>query len=212
MQNKVPHSPVPVDPQNKIWTVIGATGQGKTPFVVGGDYEEGLSKIFLDKGMSTLVVDEIYHHKYSKYKVLHPREYGLLNSQIGLYRTISPLQYMRPLLEEISFQKKVWNTLLVLEDPKKYFKHNFDKMELALLGNSKQQNVDIVFMYWSWDQIPPKLFDMTKYFVVFNTMGGPYNRKKLLGDCYNDCVEAHELVKAGKFVNNRPYYIVPTGI
>lgn len=201
--------------QNKIYTVVGATGSGKTPFIIGGDFEEGLAKIFLKKGMSTLVIDEIDHHKYSHVPILKPSQYGLLCSKPGIYRTLVSLQNIRQVVKDIAFNKQVWNTLLVFEDPKKWLSNNWiagDRLELTLIGNSKQQNVDIVFMFWSWSQIPPALFDMTKYFVVLKTASGPAIRKRELGDCYNDCLQAHELVSKGKFVNKKPYYIVETGI
>ncbi len=205
----------PEDNQNKVYTVIGATGSGKTPFVVGGKFEKGLANIFLQKNMSTLTIDEIDHHKYAHIPIIGPSQYDMLGKKVGLYRTIVQLQYMRSLVRDIVFKKLVYNSLLVFEDSKKWVSNNWDageKLELTLIGNSKQQNVDLVFMFWSWKQVPPKLFEMTKYLVIFNTSSGPAPRKNDLGDCYEDCLTAHNLIKRKKFVNNLPYYIVSTGL
>ncbi len=198
-------------PQNKIYTVVGATGSGKTPFIIGGDFEEGLAKIFQRKNMSTLVLDEIDHVKYRErgVQIIQPSEYlDKLNNQINIYRTLCPFQYFRKLLEEIAYNKLVWNTLLVLEDSSKYIPHHFTNLEKTLIGNSKQQNVDIVFMYWNWGQIPPDVLRMSKYFVIFKTSDSPESRESYIKGCFNDCMDAYRGVMKGK----APYYTVDTGI
>lgn len=193
---------------NKVYLVIGATGSGKTPFIMGGDFEPGLASIFLKKQMSTLVVDEIDHVKYRHIPILKPKDYGKLNTDVGIYRTLCPLQHMQGLMEHIAFDHLVWNTLLVSEDAGKWMSQSLGQTEKTLIGNSKQQNCDLVFMFWAWGQVPPKLFDFAKEIVIFKTGDGPECRKEKITACYDQCVEAHALVCSGK----HPYLVVETGI
>lgn len=194
--------------QNKVYAIIGARGKGKTPFIMGGEFEEGLAKIFFKKNMSTLIIDEIDHPKYRHVPILKPKDYGKLSTDIGIYRTLCPLQHMQGLVEQIAEKKLVWNSLLVLEDSGKYISKTIGQTEKTLIGNSKQQNVDVVFMNWSWSQVPPTLFDFINELVIFPTGDGPECRYEKITACYEQCMEAHKLVCAG----TEPYVIVPTGL
>ncbi len=209
------NTPVNNMAQNKVGVIIGATGSGKTPFITGGKFEPGLAKMFLDKGMSTLIIDEVDHVAYRQYPVLKPREYGKLSTHPGIYRTICPLQHMEGLMQDIAENHLVWNTLLVSEDAGKWMPLNIGQKEKTLIGNSKQQNVDLIFMFWAWGQVPPKLFGMTKYLVILKTGDSPECRKEYLTTCYQECLEAHQEVSDKNFVasvDNKPYRIVETGL
>lgn len=195
--------------QNNVYTVIGARGTGKTPFVLGGDFEEGIAKIFLKKNMSTLIIDEIDHPKYRNVPILMPKDYGKLSTQPGIYRTICSIQHMDELNWKIANEKLVWNTLIVYEDCPKYIPKVFRRdIELALVGNSKQQNVDLCFIGWNWSDMPPDLLKKTNYIAVFKTSDGPYDRENYIARCFDACVAAHKLVCSGK----KPYVLVDTGI
>ncbi len=204
-------------PQNKIYTVIGATGSGKTPFITGGNYEEGLASIFKAKNMSTLVLDEIDHVAYAKkgFQVIHPDNYiSLLGTKIGNYRTLCPFQHFNHLLKRIAYEQLVWNTLIVCEDSSKYIPHKFSNLEKTFVGNSKQQNCDIVFMYWNWGETSTTVLRMTKYFVIFPTADTPECREDFLKVCFKDCMEANRQVMA-RLKSKRgglPYLIVDTGL
>ncbi len=194
---------------NKIFTVIGSRGTGKTPLIIGGDFEQGMAKDYLQKGMSTLILDEIDHVKYRHIPFLHPSKYSQLSTNPGIYRTVTPIQYLPGLVLDIARSKLVWNTLLVLEDCKKYIPQRFrDEAEYTLLGNSKQQNVDLVFMYWAWGIVPPDLMRNTNYYVIFPTADHPVVRESYLGGCSEAVFKAHEIVMRGK----KPYMVVDSGI
>lgn len=193
---------------NKIYTVVGARGQGKTPFIVGGDEECGLAKIYLNKGMSVLTLDEIDHVKYRHVPIMHPKDYSKLSEKPVFVRTLAAMQYLPGLIGEIGEKQLVWNTLIVCEDSKKYIKTVFGNEEWALIGNSKQQNCDLVFMYWNWGIIPPDILRNTNYFVIFKTSDGPECRKSYLHGCFDKCQAAHDYVTAGK----KRYVMIDTGI
>lgn len=208
---------------NKIFSVVGARGTGKTPFITGGDltpgmeetykyFNPGLAKRYLKKNMSTLVIDEIDHFRYSKeYKMLHPDHYRqvFLNDTPGLFRTLAPLQYIPNLISRIATEKLVWNALIVLEDYDKYWHNPFTDTEKTIVGNSKQQNVDLVFPTWDWGLVPPDLFRFINYHVIFPTNSSPEGRSPYMKACYDKVCRAWEAVTIRR---EKPYIIVDSGI
>lgn len=192
---------------NKIYTVVGARSQGKTPFILGGDYEQGIANIYLKKGMSVLIIDEVDHPKYRHVPFLHPNNYSVLSKEPKMYRTLASIDNMPLLMEKI---KSVWNTLIVFEDCHKYFGRRFTKNEIAIIGNSKNQNNCIIFMHWSWGFIQLDLFRMSNYFVIFKTGDTPLVRKNYIHGYFEQALKAYEysISPEKKF----PYKIVATGI
>lgn len=198
---------------NKVYTVIGAKGEGKTPFITGGKFEKGMALNWKEqRGMSSLIVDELDHPSYRQFQILHPKDYRLLSDTNQIYRTLCSLQDMDELRKKIAFDKLVWNTLLVWEDAGKHFPMNLSKVELTMIGNCKQQNVDLVFMFWSWSEVPTKILKHSNYLVIFNTADTPDYRADCIGGCLDAAMEAHRLVRAKKAPNGLPYIIVPTGV
>lgn len=182
-------------------------GGGKTPFVVGGDFEEGVAMQWLRKGMSTLVIDDFDHPKYAKFKFLHPDSYHLLSEKPGFYRTLSSAAVMGRLMQRL---KEVYNTLIVFEDAGKYFGDRLTDAQMRLIGDSKQKNVDILFMFWCWGFVPPDVLRFTNYFVIGETPDTPDVRGTYLRGCINECMEAYTAVKGRK--EGKPYLIVDSGI
>ncbi len=180
-------------------------GGGKTPLIIGGDFEQGMAKLWLAKGMSTLIIDDFPHPKYAHIPILHPKDYHKLTTHPGIYRTLCPVHHMPALLEKLN---DVYNTLIVFEDCYKYFPNKFGDAETALMGNSKQKNVDLLFMHWCWGWVPPDLLRVTNFFIIGDTSDGPECREQYLRGCYNLCVQAHRIVKAKK----KPYQVVDSGI
>ncbi len=196
--------------QNKVWTVIGARGSGKTPFIIGGDFEKGIAAKWLSRGMSTLIIDEIDHPRYRHIPFLHPKDYKQLSSHPGIYRTLCRTQDMDDLIFKIANQQLVWNTAIVFEDCPKYIPKVFRRdIETTLIGNSKQQNTDVFFLGWSWKDTSPDICRKTNYFVVMKSADNPtYRKDDVPGGSYEPLMKAHELVMAGK----KPYVIVETPI
>jgi len=192
---------------NRIYTVVGARSQGKTPFIVGGDYEQGLAMQYLKKGMSILVVDELDHPKYRHFPTILPKDFKKLSFKPQLARVITKKQNMDSLFIALS---DVWNTLIIFEDCYKYIGSKMTDSQMAIIGNSKNQNNCLVFMHWCWGFVQPDLFRMTNYFIIFKTSDSPEARKQYLKGCYNECIEASEKVQ--KIKKGKPYLIVETGI
>lgn len=201
---------------NKIFTAVGSRGTGKTPFITGGDFETGLANLYLrKKGMSTLVIDEIDHVRYRfDFPILHPDKYREVlsspNSVPGKYRTLAPVHFMGELKRRMAVEKLVWNTLIVWEDYHKHINNPFIDSESILVGNSKQQNVDMFFATWDWGFVYPDIARFTNYYVVFKCSSSPEGRKQYLRGCYDKVCKAWEQVM--KPNNKQPYIIVDSGL
>lgn len=211
---------------NKIITAIGKRGSGKTPLITGGDmkpgwedtykfFAEGLAEKYLKRGMSTLVIDEIDHVRYrTDFKMLHPDSYRKTLSNVpGKYRTLAALQHIPKLLQRIANEKLVWNTFVVWEDFHKYLNNPFQDAETILVGNSKQQNVDMFFPTWDWGFLSPDLARFTNYYIIFPTASSPEGRKHYLSGCYDKVCHAWEKVmKSSQTDKKIPYLIIDSGI
>lgn len=195
--------------QNKKFTLIGATGTGKTPFITGGDFEPGLAALYLKKGMSTLAIDEIDHVRYRDFKILHPDSYrSTLSPKPGKYRTIAAVHHIEDIFRRMSVEKSVWNTFIDLEDYQKYLNNPLTDFQKVLYGNSKQQNNDIAASTWAWGFLTPDIARFTNYYVIFKTGDSPETRKGYLKGCYDKVMRAWDMVMAGKY----PYLIVNSGL
>lgn len=194
---------------NNIYTVIGARSQGKTPFIIGGDYEQGLAAIYLKKGMSVLIIDEFDHPKYRHIPVMLPKDYSKLSHTVGIYRTLCTVDKMPSLFKEL---KKVWNTCIVFEDCYKYIPMKLTKDQAVIFGNSKNQNNCLVFMHWCWGFVQPDLFRISNYFIIFKTGDSPEVRETYIKGIYNEILEAHRKIMSTKLYKGKPYIIVASGI
>lgn len=192
---------------NKIYSVIGKRSGGKTPFILGGKYEEGLASIYMKKGMSVLIVDEVDHPKYRHVPTLHPDNYHILSERVGMYRTLCTIDNFPLLFPQLL---KVWNTLIVFEDCYKYIPIRLTKKQMAILGNSKNQNNCLVFMHWCWGLCQKDIIRLTNFFAVFPTSDGPECRKNDLKGCIDVLMKAHQLVCKGR-EGQKPYVMVDSG-
>lgn len=193
---------------NRIYTVIGARSQGKTPFILGGEYEQGLASIYLKKGMSVLIIDELDHPKYRHVPILQPDKYYLLSESPGIYRTLCTMQNFHFLFPKLL---DVWNTLIVFEDCYKYIPMKLNKDTIAIIGNSKNQNNCLVFMHWCWGYVQPDILRMTNFYIIFKTGDTPECRKTYIQGCYDLVINAWLTVSKG-IKGKKPYVIVDSGI
>ncbi len=185
---------------NKIYTIVGARGTGKTPIIMGGDFEQGLSKVYIKKGMSVLILDTLDHPKYRAVPSLMPKDFHLLSKKPGIFRTLANDDDMQIVIQKL---KSVWNTLIVFEDCYKYSGTKFDRAMRTVIADSKQQNNDLIYMYPCWGWTATDLVRISNYFVVLKTSDGPECRESYLGGCAQEVMEAHKQVMTGK-----PHYIV----
>ncbi len=190
---------------NRIFTITGDRGTGKTPFIMGGDFEEGIAKKYLRKNMSVLVLDTLDHPKYRSLPTILPKDYKKLSESPGAYRTLASPKNMQKVIESLN---KVWNTLIVFEDCYKYMRNSFSDEMRVVVADSKQQNNDLVYMFACWAWVPLDLCRITDYYVVFPTSDSPDCRGTVLGGCLKRTIEAYNIVMTKK----KPYLIVSSGV
>lgn len=190
---------------NKIYSVVGSRGTGKTPLIMGGEDEQGMAKIFLDKGMSTLILDTLDHPKYRHVQTLLPKNYSQCSDTPALYRTLASPDDMQHVLKSLS---NVWNTFIVFEDAYKYIGTELNRDIRRVIADSKQQNNCLLFMFSCWAWTPLDLVRQANYFIIFKCADSPEVRGRTLGGCYAEVIQAYSNVMAGK----ARYIVVDSGI
>lgn len=180
---------------NTISMLIGARGKGKTPFVIGDEKVpiEGLVETYLDKNMKVLFLDTINHPSYSNFKRIEIDQFAKWKK--GVYRYwCSPFE-MEKNLRLIT--PNLWNTLVVVEDAYKHQKNKLTPSMVNLIGDSKQQNDDMIFMYHTWKFVPLDLYAYLDYMEIFKTNRLPGKREEAeLADHFEAVLEVAKRVNA----------------
>lgn len=184
---------------NTVSMAIGARGTGKTPFVLGDEKVgvDGLVDLYLQKDMKVLFVDTLDHNSYRHIKYIAPENINL-NWQSGVYRTWVRPYEMEDLLNVIS--ENCWNTFIVLEDTYKHQKRKLSDACARLIGDSKQQNNDLLFMYHTWKFVPLDLLPYLDYIEIFKTNRLPGKREEEeLADHFEKVLEVNQRVNNHSF-------------
>lgn len=191
---------------NRIFTIAGDRGTGKTPFIMGGDFEPGMAATYRKKGMSLLVIDTLDHPKYRSLPTIMPKDFKKLGETTCSYRCLAtPENINKGVIPKLN---DVWNTLIVFEDCYKYMKYSIsDKMRIVI-ADSKQQNNDLAYMFACWAWVPLDLCRVTDYYVIFPTSDTPDVKGIALGGCYDRAMKAHQDVMLKK----SPYLVIASGV
>lgn len=186
---------------NTINMIIGRRGSGKTEYLKGNESLniEGIIKLYVEKGMKVLIVDTFDHPSYQDIKIIQPQEIKL-SWKKGVYRCFVRLTEIPKLLEIIN--ENFWNGLIVFEDAFKHQRNKLSQEIMNLIGDSKQKNVDIIFMYHNWALAPKDLYRYLDYIEIFKTKDTPETRKDDMPGCYEEVNETWREVMA----NTNPYY------
>jgi hypothetical protein len=193
-------------PFNTIGVAVGARGTGKTPLVVGGDWEQGMAKTYLQKNMSVLILDTIDHPKYRQIVTpIMPGRFGEISGSGKVYRCLFSANDAQAVIFQL---KRVWNTLIVFEDCYKYMAKELSKIDKAVIGDSKQQNNDVLYMFSCWKYVISDICKNCDYYIVFKTLDKPKYRHADLGGCYDNIERAYNNVMKGK----EHYYCVRSGV
>lgn len=204
---------------NLVGTIIGARGTGKTLFLLGSKYSakpedqklglRGLIDHALNNKMKVLIILTVDHPAYRKFPLLAQKDYFQFKS--GIYRLIVKPNQADKLFELIGDDQRsphMNNTFIVCEDAKKYTGKNLSKPLEGLIIDSKQRNIDMVFMYHCFVDTPGDIFTKMDYIQLFKTEDHPKVRESKMSQ-YPKLLAAFENVKKnpsrfyGKFVDTR---------
>jgi len=141
---------------NIVGVIVGGRGTGKTTYLK--DKIQKASKL-----PKTVVIDTFPHPSYSEFQQIPGEKLRILKK--GKKRVVGSNTEENIKLVD----KYLTNSLLVFEDCTKYIKSNLQDSVRNLLIDSKQKNLDIILMYHSLGQVPPDIFRLSDFIVLFKT-------------------------------------------
>lgn len=202
---------------NLVGIVIGQRGTGKSLFVTGSKYTSktedvklnipGLFDTYLNKkNMKVLVVDTLDHPAYRKLPVIKQPDFKKWNA--GAVRIFMEPDNIKKLVNLINRSPDLNNSLIIFEDAGKYTGKILPDEFKRLIIDSKQRNIDIIFMYHCFIDTPSNIFTKSDFIQLFKTEDTPHVRKNNLRlfdkvlKCHSE-VNQHESKFFGKFIDTR---------
>ncbi len=188
---------------NLVSIILGARGSGKTWYL-----KNVLLPRLIKRGKKILIIDTIDHPDYRDIPIMDLSKLHLWKS--GVFRVWCKEEDMCKLNSMLNSLDNIWNTTLIYEDAGKHTADGVDKFLRALIGDSKQKNIDIIFMFWAWMEIPIKILSKTNFIECFKTADSPESRKEKLNACYNAALAIWKSVIAD--ANKYAHKLIDTGI
>jgi hypothetical protein len=195
---------------NTVAGIFGRRSTGKTLYLKGSE-EFNLPSIFtayLNKKMKVLIIDTIDHPSYRDIPVIKPEQ--LHKWKAGVYRLWVRPKEMPELVQHINKLNSMWNTLIVFEDAYKHLKGQFYDGMAEIIIDSKQKNIDIVFMYHAFGWAPKDLFRVLDFIEVFKTNDSPESRREDMPGYYEAAMKVYTEVKNNK--SNYYHKLIDTGL
>lgn len=194
---------------NLVGSIIGGRGTGKSLFVLGSEFTSkpddrqlkipGLIRTALNNGFKVFSIDTLDHPAYKKIPILTPAAFPKFKS--GVARVFMEPDKILRLVDDINRAPHFNNTFLIFEDAGKYTEYRLPPAFKRLIADSKQRNIDILFVYHCWADTPNDVFKKgCDYIQLFKTSDSPEIRKPYLSE-FNKVMAAHtDLQKApGRF-------------
>ena len=170
---------------NQVGIIIGQRGTGKSLFVLGSKYSAkpddkklnipGILDIYLRKGMKVLIIDTLDHPAYRSIPIIKQDKFKKWNK--GIVRTFLEPDDIAGLVNLINTSPHLNNTCIIFEDAGKYTDKSLPKPFKRLIIDSKQRNIDIVFMYHCFIDTPTNIFTKSDFIQLFKTEDSPEVRK-----------------------------------
>ncbi len=175
---------------NYVNAILGRRGTGKTVYVKNliEKYQAALPE------QKVLILDTIDHPAYR-----HVPEISLDKLKYWHKPSMYRIYKGNPdnILAEVN--KNLSNALLVLEDASKYMRNRLSDDVRQFIFDSKQKNLDIIFMFHGFMAAPAELFRLVDNLVIFKC-DHPRNRKNALTN-YEDVLKVYNRVMN----NTNPY-------
>lgn len=188
---------------NKITGIFGIRGTGKTLYMLGSKLsanqsdkalnKTGILDVYRKLNKKVLIIDTLDHTSYRNIPFLKPSQLNSFNS--GIYRIIIKGKDIDKLNKMLCQSKNIWNSVLVYEDAKKLTGDKADDYLIELMGDSKQKNIDIFFMYHNFSECPKDVFRKLDFIKCFKTKDSPDTRKDIIGGDYIDVMKVYNSVK-----------------
>jgi hypothetical protein len=181
---------------NTVTLVAGPRGSGKTALITGiKELDiEGLFDIYMAKDMKILIVDTIDHPSYRELGIPFITKEKLKLWKKGIYRIIINPYEIAEFCLLLNSLGSMYNTLVIWEDARKHTRRVVCKEMGTFIIDTKQKNIDMVFMYHSWMQAPDELYGMIDYIECFKVKSSPKKREKSMEGYYDEALEVWESV------------------
>lgn len=201
---------------NQVGIIIGQRGTGKSFFVLGSKYsakpgdenlkKPGIIEIYEAKKMKVLIVDTLDHPSYRKIPIITQQNFLKWNA--GIVRTFVDPDNMLPFVNMLNTAPNMVNTAIIFEDAGKYTEKSLPRPFKRLIIDSKQRNIDLIFMYHCFIDTPSNIFTKSDYLQLFKTEDGPIVRKNNMR-LFDKVQAAYDQIKTnpspffGKYIDTR---------
>lgn len=157
--------------ENIVWLFAGTRGTGKTTAVKQVVKSSLMKKKLVVDSFDSPVWEDMEHFGYEngvneKIPIIDIEM--LRRWQSGTYRLIG--SDLEPIMDGI--EQSVMNALIVFEDATKYIGSRLNSNVKRFVLDSKQKNLDLVFIFHSLVSIPPDLVRVANYLTLFKTQEG----------------------------------------
>jgi GTPase SAR1 family protein len=159
---------------NYVITLIGARGCGKTTYI-----RKLIDKMRAkNKSKKVLIVDTLDHPAYRDIPVLTIAQLKAWKPNAGgFYRIYG--SNTAEIFEAVN--TSIYNALIIFEDASKYV--GTEKLNPDIRGflfDSKQKNLDVIFLFHAWGFVPNDLFRINDMITFFKTKDNPEAKKNFL--------------------------------
>lgn len=158
---------------NHVNITIGRRGCGKTTYL--------LNKIIIpqSKKKKVLIIDTAYNDKYNSITRISPEKLYAWKKGV-VYITGSDA------LKALDFISDLYNALIIFEDSTRYIRWNIPDNIRTLILDSKQKNLDLIFVYHGLNFVQPEMYKLADSLTIMKC-------GKI--DGYADKIENFEAVK-----------------
>lgn len=141
---------------NHVNITVGKRGSGKT---------FRTKQLINNSQLKTIIIDTFDHESYRDYKNVAPK---MIDDRAWISGTIRCYGYN---FEDVFYQlsNKISNTLIVFEDCTKYIRDRIVEDIIRLVTDTKQKNIDIIFMYHGFGMVRPDLYRLADSITIFKT-------------------------------------------
>ncbi len=176
---------------NKVTAIIGRRGTGKTTYIrkLMKSYGEALPY------QKILILDTLDHPDYRDIPNITIDQLKRWNKP-SIYR-----MYGKDTDEMLqAVEENLKNALLILEDSSKYLRRTISNEVRSFIFDSKQKNLDIIFLFHGFQAMPDELFRIVDNLVIFKTDNPKYRKSALTN--YDEVEQVYNRVMN----NPSPYY------
>lgn len=163
---------------NHVTLIFGGRGTGKTTY--------GKTLVKSSQMKKKFIVDTFDHPSYKEYKDLNLKDLNkkLENDTYHLWD-----KNTNGMMKAVAENPNFWNSLIVFEDATKYLEGNISEDVKMFILDTKQKNINLVFMFHDFNSCPPRLFKWCDFITVFKTKE-VFERQRTRISCY-DLIEPY---------------------